>query len=61
MPRESGILNEYNHLTIPADHIGMTKFENKQNAGYQRLLAQLERWVNMIDIDQGTQVQFAGL
>ena len=60
MPRESGKLYEYNHLTIPADHIGMTKFKNKEDTGYQRLLAQLERWINMIDTDEGTSFGVVG-
>ncbi|CAD6593296.1 MAG: hypothetical protein ASARMPREDX12_007021 [Alectoria sarmentosa] len=34
--------------TIPADHMGMTKFQHSSQVGYERLSDRLKRWVDVI-------------
>ncbi|MCJ1436743.1 hypothetical protein MMC27_006125, partial [Xylographa pallens] len=48
VPSKSAILERYFYATIHADHIGMTKFEGRNN-DYRRVYLQLKRWIKQID------------
>jgi tRNA A37 threonylcarbamoyladenosine biosynthesis protein TsaE len=51
---EYAIIPGYNSTTIPANHMDMTKFANKTEVGYQRVLGRLMDWVSGIESTDGT-------
>ncbi|KAA6412091.1 MAG: hypothetical protein FRX48_04241 [Lasallia pustulata] len=50
---ESAILPGYASYGIHANHMDMTKFDNKDNAGYESVLGELRRWVKGLQPAQG--------
>jgi hypothetical protein len=44
VPKNSATLEQYPHRTIHSDHIGMTKFKER-DSGYSRILGELKRWI----------------
>ncbi|MCJ1348924.1 hypothetical protein MMC31_007157 [Peltigera leucophlebia] len=42
--KDSAQINGFPQLPIPANHIGMTKFVNSEEVGYQRIVGEIERW-----------------
>ncbi|SLM33794.1 nacht and ankyrin domain protein [Lasallia pustulata] len=51
---ESAILPGYASYGIHANHMDMTKFDNKDNAGYESVLGELRRWVKGLQPALGT-------
>ena len=43
----------YNSTTIPANHMGMTKFAAKSDSGYQRVSGILEGWISELRFLEG--------
>ena len=48
VPRYSAILTRYGNQGIHANHVGMIKFENRNDQGYQAVAGQLKIWVKEI-------------
>ncbi|KAK5735516.1 hypothetical protein LTR17_008049 [Elasticomyces elasticus] len=44
VPKHSAILSAYNSISIPRDHAGMTKFQDANDIGYQRVSSELWIW-----------------
>lgn len=44
--QESAILPGYNHISIHADHRGMTKFATPSDPGFVSVVGELERWIS---------------
>ncbi|SLM34305.1 P-loop containing nucleoside triphosphate hydrolase [Lasallia pustulata] len=55
---ESAILPGYASYGIHANHMDMTKFDNKDNAGYESVLGELRRWVKGLQPALGTAPTF---
>ncbi|SLM34046.1 Ankyrin repeat-containing domain, partial [Lasallia pustulata] len=51
---ESAILPGYASYGIHANHMDMTKFDNKDNAGYESVLGELRRWAKGLQPALGT-------
>lgn len=48
MPKHSAIIPGYNEVSIPADHVGMTKFSGPADVGYKRVSGELGLWIRDI-------------
>jgi hypothetical protein len=44
VPRNSATLEQYPQKTIHSDHVGMTKFKER-DSGYSRISRELKRWI----------------
>ena len=53
VPSKSAILERYPYKTIHADHIGMTKFKEKNN-DYNTVALQLKRWMQGLAVTKTT-------
>ncbi|KAL9041630.1 MAG: hypothetical protein Q9214_004041, partial [Letrouitia sp. 1 TL-2023] len=53
VPSKSAILEQYPYVTIHADHIGMTKFKEKNN-DYKKIAHQLKRWMKELAATEQT-------
>lgn len=53
VPRNSATLEQYPQKTIHSDHIGMTKFKER-DSGYSRIYQELKRWIEEAKLPLGT-------
>jgi len=52
--KDSAKKNPYPSYPIPANHMDMTKFSNREETGYRRILGELSRWINeMVPLENG--------
>jgi hypothetical protein len=50
---QSAIIQGYPSIGIHATHMGMTKFETNNDAGFVAVIGELRRWIRQIDTDAG--------
>lgn len=46
---QSAVLHGYSNQSIPANHMDMTKFSGRNDAGYRRVLNRLRDWMELMD------------
>lgn len=51
VPSKSATLERYPYVTIHANHIGMTKFKEKNN-DYKSIALQLKRWIKELAVTE---------
>ena len=59
VPSKSATLERYPYVTIHADHVGMTKFKEKNN-DYKRVALQLKRLMKELAVTEMTLNEIVG-
>jgi len=65
VPKESAVLEAFKIVSIPANHMEMARFENKNDVGYKRVVGELDAWMTSLASlvqphNQGVTVTFNG-
>ncbi|KAL3440856.1 hypothetical protein BJX65DRAFT_289668 [Aspergillus insuetus] len=54
VPLQSAIIRGYPSIGIHATHMGVTKFDTNNDAGFVAIVGELRRWTRQIDTDAGS-------